>query len=43
METYGGVDVFIPYFLDFGTSWMSGQLEALAALPWGKEPLVPII
>jgi hypothetical protein len=32
-----------PRILDLGTRWqVSGQLHAPAALPAGKEPLVPI-
>jgi hypothetical protein len=41
MEEYWGVEVYIHSLFDLCTRW-SGQLHAPAALPSGKEPLVPI-
>jgi len=39
MKAYWGGGI-APRILDLGTRW--GQLHAPAALPPGKEPLVPI-
>jgi hypothetical protein len=41
MKTYWGNGGIDPRILDLGTSG-SGQLHTPAALPAGKEPLVPI-
>jgi hypothetical protein len=41
MKAYGGVDVEINIFLASALE-VSGQLHALASLPLGKEPSVPI-
>jgi hypothetical protein len=43
MKTYWGSGDVTPRILDFGTRWrMCGQFHALAALPPGKEPSVPV-
>jgi hypothetical protein len=42
MKAYWGSGGIVPRILDLGTTWMSGQLHAPAALPPGKEPLVSI-
>jgi hypothetical protein len=42
METYGGVDVYIHSFLTSALVEVGGQLHARAALPPGKESLLPI-
>jgi hypothetical protein len=41
MKADWGSGYIAPRILDLGTRW-SGQLHALASLPPGKEPLVPI-
>jgi hypothetical protein len=43
MKTYLGSGGIAPRIRDLGTGWgVSGQLDAPAALPPEKEPLVPI-
>jgi hypothetical protein len=45
MDMYWGVDVQIHVLFILalvGGEWVSGQLQALAALPLRKEPLVPL-
>jgi hypothetical protein len=42
MKAYWGVEVELHAFLISALAEVSGQLHAPAALPPGKEPLVPI-
>jgi hypothetical protein len=43
MKAYWGSESIAARILDLGTRWrLSGQLHAPAALPPGKETLVPI-
>jgi hypothetical protein len=42
MKTYKGVGAWIHVFLTQALVEVSGQLHAAAALPAGKEPIVPI-
>jgi hypothetical protein len=42
MKTRGGVELQLRVFLISVLQGMRGQLHAPAALPPGKEPLVPI-
>jgi hypothetical protein len=42
IKTYWGVEVYLHAFLTSALDEASGQLHAPAALPPGKEPLVPI-
>jgi hypothetical protein len=41
MKAYWGSGCIVSRILDLGTRW-GGQLHDPAALPRGKEPLVPI-
>jgi hypothetical protein len=43
IKEYWGSGGISPRIIDIGTRCWCGQLHALAALPSGEEPLVPIV